>query len=948
MIRNSLNIQNAIAGFSTALVLLLNAGTVNAKDAAPSPVVAPAKATVPTKIMASPVVPQKFTSVEGITEYRLPNGLKVLLFPDASKPTVTVNMTYLVGSRQENYGETGMAHLLEHLVFKGTPKNPDIDKNFNKRGMRFNGSTWLDRTNYFELFQSSDENLEWALQMEADRMVNSFIAKKDLDSEMTVVRNEYENGENQPFGVLLKRMQSIAYDWHNYGNSTIGNRSDIENVKIENLQAFYRMYYQPDNAVLLIAGKFDEAKVLGWVGKYLGAIPKPTRVLPKLWTVEPTQDGERSFAVRRKGDIQIVALGYKVPSALNADADALGFFNFVLTDSPSGRLHKALVETGKAAQIIGFPLLASDGGLHIIGAVVKKGEPIEPVQAALTKIVEDFYKNPPTAEEMERARKNFANDAERVLNNHENIGVQLSEYIALGDWRLFFQSRDRAEKVTSEEVKAAAAKYYRRDNRVVGLFQPEDSPQRAEIAGPPTIADVMKDFKGKEVTSVAEAFDPDNANIDKRTKKIEVGGLTISLLSKKNRGEVANFNMRLRSGDEKSLFGKAMTAQMTGQMLSRGSMKLTRTQIADEFEKLKMSGGVSGLSASFQTNRTNIVAAIKLAAQLMREPSFPESEFEQLRKQALTQIESQKSDPQALASVALSKHFNTFPRGDVRYANSFEETEEDLKAIKLSDLRDFHKTFYAAAKGDIAIVGDFDEAAVTQAIREAFGDWKGGVPYVLISTPYKDIPPVNRALETPDKENAFFTARINVDVQDTDVDYPALYIANYIMGGAAGFDSRLTARIRVKDGLSYGVGSRLSVSSSDRGGSWGAYAIAAPQNIAKVEVAFKEEVAKALKDGFTTVELAAAKSGALQQRLQQRAQDDALAGALSNNSYLGRSFVWSKQFEDKIAALKPEDVQAAMRKFIDPNKITFVKAGDFAKVAKAGNAVVPAASTATK
>ena len=948
MIRNSLNIQNAIAGFSTALVLLLNAGNVNAKDAAPSPVVARAKATVPTKIMASPVVPQKFTSVEGITEYRLPNGLKVLLFPDASKPTVTVNMTYLVGSRQENYGETGMAHLLEHLVFKGTPKNPDIDKNFNKRGMRFNGSTWLDRTNYFELFQSSDENLEWALQMEADRMVNSFIAKKDLDSEMTVVRNEYENGENQPFGVLLKRMQSIAYDWHNYGNSTIGNRSDIENVKIENLQAFYRMYYQPDNAVLLIAGKFDEAKVLGWVGKYLGAIPKPTRVLPKLWTVEPTQDGERSFAVRRKGDIQIVALGYKVPSALNADADALGFFNFVLTDSPSGRLHKALVETGKAAQIIGFPLLASDGGLHIIGAVVKKGEPIEPVQAALTKIVEDFYKNPPTAEEMERARKNFANDAERVLNNHENIGVQLSEYIALGDWRLFFQSRDRVEKVTSEEVKAAAAKYYRRDNRVVGLFQPEDSPQRAEIAGPPTIADVMKDFKGKEVTSVAEAFDPDNANIDKRTKKIEVGGLTISLLSKKNRGEVANFNMRLRSGDEKSLFGKAMTAQMTGQMLSRGSTKLTRTQIADEFEKLKMSGGVSGLSASFQTNRTNIVAAIKLAAQLMREPSFPESEFEQLRKQSLTQIESQKSDPQALASVALSKQFNTFPRGDVRYANSFEETEEDLKAIKLSDLRDFHKTFYAAAKGDIAIVGDFDEAAVTQAIREAFGDWKGGVPYVLISTPYKDIPPVNRALETPDKENAFFTARINVDVQDTDVDYPALYIANYIMGGAAGFDSRLTARIRVKDGLSYGVGSRLSVSSSDRGGSWGAYAIAAPQNIGKVEVAFKEEVAKALKDGFTTVELAAAKSGALQQRLQQRAQDDALAGALSNNSYLGRSFVWSKQFEDKIAALKPEDVQAAMRKFIDPNKITFVKAGDFAKVAKAGNAVVPAASTATK
>ena len=356
---------------STAIAQTTAAKTVTSKSAGPSPKVAI----------------EKITSVEGITEYRLPNGLKVLLFPDQSKPTVTVNATYLVGSRHENYGETGMAHLLEHLVFKGTPKNPDIDKNFNKRGMRFNGSTWLDRTNYFELFQASDDNLEWALQMEADRMVNSFISKKDLDSEMTVVRNEYESGENQPFQVMLKRMQSVAYDWHNYGNSTIGNRSDIENVKIENLQAFYRMYYQPDNAVLLVAGKFDETKVLQWISKYFGVIPKPKREMPKLWTVEPTQDGERTFAVRRKGDIQIVALGYKLPSGLHADSDALGFINYALTDSPTGRLHKALVETGKAAQIIGFPLSGADGSLHLVGAVVKKGDPIEPVQAELIKVV---------------------------------------------------------------------------------------------------------------------------------------------------------------------------------------------------------------------------------------------------------------------------------------------------------------------------------------------------------------------------------------------------------------------------------------------------------------------------------------------------------------------------------------------------------------------------------
>ncbi|MBC7625174.1 MAG: insulinase family protein [Aeromicrobium sp.] len=878
-------------------------------------------------------VPGKVTSVEGITEYRLPNGMKILLYPDQSKPTVTVNITYLVGSKHENYGETGMAHLLEHLLFKGTPKNPDIAQQHNKRGMRFNGTTWPDRTNYYQLFQASDENTEWAIQMEADRMINAFVAKKDLDTEMTVVRNEYEMGENQPFQVMLKRIQSITYDWHNYGNSTIGNRSDIENVKIENLQAFYRLYYQPDNAVLLVAGKFDEAKVLAWVGKYFGAIAKPTRALPKLWTTEPTQDGERNFFVRRKGDIQIVMLGYKLPSALHTDSDSLGFVNFTLSDSPTGRLHKALVETGKAAQVFGIPLQGREGTLHLIGAVVKKGEAIEPVAAELTKVVEDFYKNPPTAEEMERVRKDVVNSSERILNNHERIGVDLSESIALGDWRLFFHDRDRAATVTVDQVKAVAAKYYKRDNRVMGFFQPEDAPQRAEIPAPPTAAEVLKDFKGKQSVSTAEAFDPSQANIDKRTKLVDVGGIKVSLLTKKNRGEQVNFSVRFRSGDEKSLFGQASVAAMTGQMLSRGTTKFTRAQLADELEKLKIAGGINGLSASGQTTRPNLVAAIKLAAHVMREPSFPENEFEQLKKQTLTGLESQKSDPQALASVMLGKHFNIFPKGDVRYASSLEEAEADTKAVTLEQIRAFHKKFYAAEKGEIAIVGDFDEAEVLKAIRESFADWKGGVSYVRLTAPYKDVAPVNRLIETPDKENSMLLARVNINMQDTDPDYPALLIANYIMG-QSGFDARLTARIRVKDGLSYGAGSQLSVGSTDRGASWIGFAISAPQNTEKVELAFKDEVNKALKDGFTLVEVVAAKSGLLQQRLQSRAQDGSLAGGLASNAYLGRTYAFSAALEAKIEALKADDVSAAFRKYIDPAKLTFIKAGDFAKVAK--------------
>ena len=241
---------------STATLIAQQKPTAN-KAIAKQSVTAPA---------ASLPIPEKVTAAEGITEYKLANGLKVLLFPDPSKQTITVNITYLVGSRHEGYGETGMSHLLEHMVFKGTKeKHKEVAKEISDHGAQFNGTTWLDRTNYFETFASTDENLDWALDMEADRMINSFIARKDLDTEFSVVRNEMESGENNPYMALWQRMASTAFDWHNYGKSTIGARTDVENVKIENLQNFYRKYYQPDNAVLLVAGKFDTAATLNLI-----------------------------------------------------------------------------------------------------------------------------------------------------------------------------------------------------------------------------------------------------------------------------------------------------------------------------------------------------------------------------------------------------------------------------------------------------------------------------------------------------------------------------------------------------------------------------------------------------------------------------------------------------------------------------------------------------------
>jgi zinc protease len=883
---------------------------------------------------ASPPLPAGVTrgeTVEGITEYRLANGLRFILFPDPSKPTATVNITYLVGSRHENYGETGMAHLLEHLIFKGSKNHPKPDAEFNKRGFQNNGTTSLDRTNYFSSFQASDDNLKWAIDWSADAMVNSFIAKKDLDSEMTVVRNEFEMGKNSPSRLMFERTQALLYDWHNYGKSTIGARSDIENVKIENLQAFYRMYYQPDNAVLTVAGKFDEAKAIGWIANAFGKIPRPKRELPALWTVEPTNDGERRFTIRRKGEVQIVTVAYRVPSALHPDLLAADFAVDILGDTPNGRLYKALVETGKAAQVFGYTMFTRDPGFVVFGAVVKKGESLEPVAQTLIDVVEgSLLSQAPSEDEIKRTRQQNSTGFERSLANPQAFGVGLSEYIALGDWRLFFHARDRATKITAAEVGAAAARYFVRDSRVVGFFIPEDNPQRAEIPVAPAAAQVLAEFKPAAAGQSGEAFDPSQDNIDKRTRIVTVGDLKFALLPKKNRGETVNVRTNFRWGDAATLTGRSIEGELAGAMLSRGTDKRTRQQIADEMTRLQMTGGLLG----FQTTRTHLPDSLRLLAEVLRGASFPPAEYQQLQRELVTGLSSQLDNPETLSRDAMSTHFNVYPPGDPRYHIPLKERIDAVGKTSLESVKKFYADFYGTARGEISIVGDFNDKEVESLLKELFAGWASKAPYARIDREYREVKPVRMMVDTPDKENAVFRARLDFPLRDDDPDAPALLIANEIFGGGSGLSNRLMMRLRQKDGLSYGVGSGVSLGSREHFSSFTVGGLSAPQNVNRAEQAVREELERALKEGFTAAEVEDAKQGLLQARTLNRSQDPVVAGAWISNLDLGRTFVFSKQFEERLRAVTPEQVNAAFRKYIDPARMTFVIAGDAKKGAK--------------
>lgn len=878
--------------------------------------------------------PQKVVSIEGITEYRLDNGLMVLLYPDQSKPKVTVALTLFVGSRHEGYGEAGMAHLLEHMLFKGTPTHQEIPKLLQDRGAQFNGSTSLDRTNYYETLTASDENLEFAIALEADRMINSYIKGEDLASEMTVVRNEFERGENSPSGVLVQRITSAAYDWHNYGQATIGNRSDIERVPLPKLRDFYRRYYQPDNAMVVVAGQFDEGKALGYIQKHFGSIPRPERELDRTYTEEPAQDGDRIVMLRRVGDVSLVGAAYHIPAGPHPEYAAVDVLSSILATEPAGRLYKSLIETELATSVYGWTRATHDPGLLFALAEVPSDGSVDATRDAMLKTIEEVGETGVTEEEVERIKQQILKQRELSLSNTSGIAVQLSEWASQGDWRLFFLYRDRIEQVTPEAVQAAAAKYLTSNNRTVGVFLPTEAAERVAIPATPSIEEMVKDYKGREAVAEGELFDPSPENIESRTTRIELAsGVRAALLPKKTRGEVVQLQLTLRYGNAESLKGLETACSVLPRLMTRGTKQLDYQQLKDELDKnrasLGASGGVGQVSFTLKTKRDKLPRALELLEQVLREPALPEEEFEVMRREQLASIESNKSDPQYLAGRRLSQLIKPYPQGDVRYVPSYDEAIERYKAVSIEQVRKLYKGFLSGQHGELVVIGDFDPAELQASVEKMLDNWQTDRAYARIEQKaFVDQSGTLETILTPDKSNAVYYAGLPVAMKDDDPNCAPLIIGNFILGGGS-LSSRLGDRVRQQEGLSYGVGSGFSADALDPYARFTLYAIAAPENKDKLLSVIDEEVQRLLKDGVTEDELARAKTAFVESQNVSRTNDGALISILAESIRAERTMAYYTKLESQIGQLTKQQVDGALREFFQPSRLLTVVAGDF-------------------
>lgn len=877
------------------------------------------------------------TSVEGVKSYSLTtNGLKVLLIPDQSQSNVVVNIVYGVGSRFEGYGETGMAHLLEHMMFKRSSKFSDIKKAIADKGAMANGTTWYDRTNYYEVLPASNENLKWALEMEADRMVTAAVLQSDLDKEFSVVRNEFEIGENSPSSILSQRILSTAYLWHNYGKSTIGSKEDIERVPADKLRKFYQKYYQPNNATLIVGGKFDEKQTLEWIESYFSGIPKPATAIEQTYTVEPAQDGERFVELRRNGDLQYVAMAYHTPCLSDSEYVANEALISILTNNPSGALYKELVDKKLASSIYGYTEILKDPGFSYYACEISKDKDITAAQNAFLETMNKIPGMTFTEDDVTRAKNELLKGVENTYNNTINFTIALTEFIGGGDWRLFFKHRDYIEKLTLADVQNAARRYYLTSNRTWGKFIPDKDSKRTEVSEPGNIAALVDKYKGKITDEKTVNFDATVENIMKLSEEGKLAsGAKYILLEKPTKGDKIEGRFLLRMGDLSSLSGKSLIANLTARMLSTGTKSKTKQQINDLLDKYKtsinFSGNVDGLFIRLNSDKANFSKGLDLLNDMLRNPVFNADEFEKMKLEMKSELESNLSEPQVVASEKLSDLTARYPKTHPYYSASSAETLVELNKVKLEDLISYYNKFYGGSASYSVFVGGIDKALAREFLTKTLDNWNPQLAYKRISTQYFDVKSQVQSIQINDKTNAAVMANLNLNIGQNHPDYPAVDMANELLGGGAFLSSRIPQRLREAEGMSYGAGSYVSANYFDSTGNWGIYAFFNPLFKDKMNNALMEEINKAIAKGFTKEEFDNSLKAWLQGRKTNLSMDSFLAYQLREYLEQGKGIKEYTDYENKVKALDVTKVNSALKKYFDINKFVLIYAGDFKK-----------------
>jgi zinc protease len=663
------------------------------------------------------------------------------------------------------------------------------------------------------------------------------------------------------------------------------------------------------------------------------------------------------------GQGQAVIVAYHAVAAAHPDAAVLQVLAGVMNGgggrggrggggAQEGRLAKALVDTNLAESTsMGFQL-QHDPGLIVVSASLNQAQSLDAARDAIYKALDDVVKIPPTSEEINRVTSQLARGLENSLANAQSIATgALNNSIAQGDWRLMFLEHDRLQDVNPADVVRAAQLYLKPSNRTVGYYTPDPNPDRTVVPATPNLAETFRNYSSKVSVVRGESFDPTIEHIESRVTRSKLpNGMKVAVLPKKTANNMVVATIELRFGDATTLAGQREAASFAGSLLMAGTKSHTRAQIQEELRKLNAQvsvtgggggggggrggrgagpggAGLSSANASISAPAENFVPALRLAVEMLKDPAYPQDEFDRIKTQRLKALEEAPTEPTQLASERLTRHLSPFARTDAQYVPTREEQLQETQRVTLADAKKFQADFYGTNHGILAVVGPVDPAAIQKEAAGLLGGWNTAKSYKPLVVPFKKTGPINEKIETPDKANAVFSAGERFQLSQNDPDYPAIVLASYLFGET--ITSRISDRIRNREGLSYGANARLNVPAEGDSAMLTGTVSLNPAVGPKVEASFVDELKKVYDSGFTDAEVAAAKKAYLDSRMVGRSTDGALLGLLVAHEQIDRPFKWDMDLEARIQTLTAADINAVFRKHIDPAGLSIVKAGDF-------------------
>jgi zinc protease len=971
-----------------------------------------------------------FVAEEGeIREYRLTNGMKLLLVENRVAPVATIMVLYKVGSRNEAVGYTGSTHLLEHMMFKGTPtfnkeRNTQIAATLQKIGAAFNATTWYDRTNYFETVPS--DQLELAIQLEADRMRNSLIADADRQSEMTVVRNELERGQNEPSEVLDEAVYAAAFREHPYHHPTIGWRADVEGVPTSRLKEFYDTFYHPNNATVILVGDFEREEVLRLVNEHFGAYQGSAGPIPEVYTEEPPQQGERRLVIRRAGELALVQIGFHTPGVLGQlsvlsneelaeraanppaenDIYPLVVLSVGLSHGITSRLYQALVETELAVDASSNADQHRDPGLFAVYATIRPGVDPKKVEETILDELRKVAEGGLTEAEVEKAKQQIIAQMAYSRDGTFNIAMQMAEAEAIADWRFYKDYETNISRVTTADTGRVARLYFTEDNRTVGHFIPKqpgggsngnsngdgqglmpiadcglriekDEPtlfsigNRMSLRGVQFFREPGDDSLASEVSAVAEAVSRQSAeqeveeggsitpqekeqqsisprgdkssdaaeantpasvassNFASRVVRTELPSGAALLLLENRATPTISLRGSFRAGSYFEPRDKPGLAQITANLLERGTKRRTKLQLANDLEsvgaQLAFSADPFAVNVAARALSKDLPLVISTIAEQLREPAFPADELEKLKQQLIAVLQEQQSNTGYRARERFTQLI--FDEASPFYMPGGEKLIQSIGSITVEDVSSFYTKFYGGRSLILSMSGDVRTADVERQFEEAFGPFTGPESVdINVVDPSPQDETRREIVLVKEKSSVDILLGSAAPLRRDSEDYYAALLANSALGEST-LSSRLGLRVRDQEGLTYGINSRFRAPSL-AAGPWYVGVTVNPNNVEKAINSALNVLRDYVQNGVRADELADEKSAAIGSFKVGLATNAGLAQAMWNAEFYRLGMDYIDRYPQIIQAVTVEEVNAAIRKYFRPDQLTVVIAGD--------------------